>query len=163
AGIDPSLSRHLTRRVQRDAKPVWLSTELNETRPTDLMHEVTDALCVPVGEVGVPVGMLHLYRKGEFFSERHLRVTEPLAQFLAGCRRGIRVRSTLEAESARLRSHPPTVDELIGDSAPLVQLRQQIAQAAVKPVPVLIHGEPGVGVETVAYTLHAQGPRRYGA
>jgi Nif-specific regulatory protein len=162
AGIDVSLSRHLTRRVQRDGKPMWLSTEVNETRPTDLLQEVTDALCVPVGPVDLPLGMLHLYRKGEFFSERDLRFAEALADFLAGCMRGMHVRRHLEAEVARLRSHPPTVEELIGDSAPMVHLRQQIAQAALQPLPVLIHGEPGVGLETVAYSLHAQGPRSAG-
>jgi two-component system, NtrC family, response regulator HydG len=63
-------------------------------------------------------------------------------------------------EIARLRANPPAVDELIGDSAPMVQLRQQIAKVASQPLPVLIRGEPGVGAEIVAHYLHRQSPRK---
>src|SRR5262249_27677446 len=52
--------------------------------------------------------------------------------------------------------------ELIGDSAPMVQLRQQIVDMAPQPLPVLICGEPGVGVEVVAWNLHQHSARADG-
>src|SRR5262249_28435246 len=37
AGVDPTLSRHLTRRVQRDGKTMWLGTDVSDSRPHDAM------------------------------------------------------------------------------------------------------------------------------
>src|SRR5262249_21786707 len=147
AGIDPTLSRQLTRRVQRDGKTMWLGTDLSDSRPHDALKEVTDALCVPLRSGSGPVGMLHVYKKGEFFSETDVRFVEALADFLAGWLKGVRIRRNLSAQIGRLRTHPPAVDELIGDSPPMVQLRQRIAELATQPLPVLIRGEAGVGVD----------------
>lgn len=159
AGIDPALSRQMTRRVQRDGKTAWLGTNLTDSRPSDALKEVTDALCVPLRSSAGPLGMLHVYKKGEFFSERDVGFTEAVADFLAGWLKGVRARRLLAAEVARLRTHPPAVDELIGDSPPMVQLRQRVAELAAKPVPVLIRGEAGVGVDLVAESLHKQSSR----
>ncbi len=163
AGIDHALSRQLTRRSQRDSRSVWLGTEIGESHPADSLKEVTDALCVPVRASGVALGMLHIYKKGGYFVDRDLRFAEGMADFLGGCLRGLQIRQNLSKEVARLRSNPPAVDELIGDSAPMVQLRQQIAKVATQPLPVLIRGEPGVGADMVANYLHRQSPRKSGA
>ena len=162
AGIDPALSRQMTRRAQRDGKTAWLGTELNESRPIDALKEVTDALCVPLRSGAGPLGMLHVYKKGEFFAERDVRFAEVLADFLAGWLRGVRERRNLMVENARLRAHPPVVDELIGDSPAMVQLRRRIVELAAQPLPVLIRGEPGVDVDVVAESLHRHGPRADG-
>jgi Nif-specific regulatory protein len=106
--------------------------------------------------------MLHVYKKGEFFSETDVRFAEALADFLAGWLRGVRIRRNLSAQIGRLRTHPPAVDELIGDSPPMVQLRQRIAELSAQPLPVLIRGEAGVGVDLVAESLHRQSPRAGG-
>ena len=162
AGIDPPLSRHMTRKVQREGRTVWLGTDVTDTRPSDSLKEVTDAVAVPVRSGGDVLGLLHVYKKGEFFAERDVRFSEALAEFLGGCLKGLRGRRNLEAELASLRSHPPAVDELIGDSAPMVRLRLQIVQAAAQPFPVLVRGEAGVGVEVVAANLHRHSPRAAG-
>ncbi|HEY7183111.1 MAG TPA: sigma-54 dependent transcriptional regulator, partial [Blastocatellia bacterium] len=49
--------------------------------------------------------------------------------------------------------------EMIGDSAPIRALRQQIAYAAPTSGRVLIHGESGTGKELVARALHSQSLR----
>ncbi|MFL5342836.1 MAG: sigma-54-dependent Fis family transcriptional regulator [Gemmataceae bacterium] len=162
ASIDPAMCRNMTRKVQREGRTAWLGTDLTDTRPTDTLKEVTDAAAVPVRTTGVVLGLLHIYKKGEFFAERDVRFTEALAEFLAGCLKSLRVRRNLEAEVARLRSHPPPAEELIGDSGPMVRLRQQIAHAAAQPFPVLIRGEAGVGLELVAEQLHRLSPRSVG-
>src|SRR5687768_13547840 len=55
----------------------------------------------------------------------------------------------------------PTADEVdfIGSSPPLAKLKQQLAQFAAAPYPVLIEGESGSGKELVAATLHRLSPR----
>ena len=162
AGIDLSLSRQLTRKVQRDGKTVWLGTNISESRPADSMREVTDAVCVPVRSAGKVLGMLHVYKKGQFFAETDVRFVEALAEFLGGCLQQLHAQRRLEVQTAFLRSHPLIVDELIGDSAPMVKLRERIAEVAPQPVPVLICGEPGVGVEVVAWNVHHQSARADG-
>ncbi|OJY63066.1 MAG: Fis family transcriptional regulator [Sphingobium sp. 66-54] len=49
---------------------------------------------------------------------------------------------------------------LIGDSAPMVKLRETIAQIARADIDVLIEGETGTGKELVALLLHRKSPRR---
>ncbi|RPJ46236.1 MAG: sigma-54-dependent Fis family transcriptional regulator [Betaproteobacteria bacterium] len=48
---------------------------------------------------------------------------------------------------------------LLGNSPPMQKLRQQIAQFADAPFPVLIEGESGSGKELVAHALHRQSRR----
>jgi transcriptional regulator with GAF, ATPase, and Fis domain len=48
---------------------------------------------------------------------------------------------------------------IIGDSAPISTLRQQITLYAQSIFPVLIEGESGTGKELVATALHQQSPR----
>ena len=56
---------------------------------------------------------------------------------------------------------PTTVEtEMIGDSAPMRRLREEVALAARSEIPVLVVGETGVGKELVALGLHRQSGRR---
>ena len=49
--------------------------------------------------------------------------------------------------------------EIIGLSAPMVQLRQEIDVVATSDLNVLIHGETGTGKELVARAIHVGSPR----
>jgi len=49
---------------------------------------------------------------------------------------------------------------IVGSSVAIAKLRQQIAQYAAAPFPVLIEGESGSGKERVAKALHDASPRR---
>jgi two-component system nitrogen regulation response regulator NtrX len=64
------------------------------------------------------------------------------------------------AENRALRAELPPVDEIIGDSRPMLDLKALIAQVAPTPTRVLITGESGTGKELVARAIHAQSPRR---
>jgi len=54
----------------------------------------------------------------------------------------------------------PAAFGLVGESAALVRLRQEIARLADLDYPVLLRGESGTGKELAARALHDAGPRR---
>lgn len=59
----------------------------------------------------------------------------------------------------QLRQQPAALGRLIGDSAPMHRLKQEIQLVAQFDVPVLILGESGTGKELVAKALHELSPR----
>jgi two-component system nitrogen regulation response regulator NtrX len=65
----------------------------------------------------------------------------------------------LERENATLRARLDQRTEIIGDSAPMRALREQIATAAPSSGRVLIHGENGSGKELVARAIHTLSAR----
>ena len=68
----------------------------------------------------------------------------------------------LEVENEALRARIERQDTLVGDSAALTLLREQIATAAPSNGRVLILGENGTGKELVARSIHALSHRRTG-
>ena len=69
-----------------------------------------------------------------------------------------------EAGALRKRLESPlgSYGALIGKSAPMRRLYQQIGQIAATDAAVLVNGESGTGKELVAQTLHDLSPRREG-
>jgi DNA-binding NtrC family response regulator len=65
----------------------------------------------------------------------------------------------LEAENEELRARTGATDGLLGDSAPMRQLKEQVQLAASANAPVLIQGERGTGKELVARAIH-EGSKR---
>src|SRR5260370_39260125 len=54
------------------------------------------------------------------------------------------------------------LSSIVGDSAPMRRAREQIAEVARLPVPVLIRGEAGTGKELIARAVHYHSPRARG-
>ena len=65
----------------------------------------------------------------------------------------------LEQHAAELASPQAGADALVGESAALAKLRNQIQQFADSPFPVLIEGESGSGKDLVARNLHQRSVR----
>jgi len=63
-------------------------------------------------------------------------------------------RNTLAAENERLRKKLEEESVLVGHSAPMVRLREEVARAAPTSATVLIVGESGTGKELVAREIH---------
>ncbi|MBX3271398.1 MAG: sigma-54-dependent Fis family transcriptional regulator [Sandaracinaceae bacterium] len=68
----------------------------------------------------------------------------------------------LERENEELRRATGATDDLLGDSAAMRQLREQVKLAASANAPVLIGGERGTGKELVARAIHLGSKRREG-
>ncbi len=55
--VDLPLSRMLTRRIQREGKPVWLCGDSSPTRPvSESLNPFQDALCLPLKAAGESLG-----------------------------------------------------------------------------------------------------------
>ncbi len=72
-------------------------------------------------------------------------------------------RSRLVAEVKTLRRDDEGESALVGGSAAMRQLNDQISRVAAIPSPVLIVGESGTGKELVAHDLHRRSARARGA
>src|SRR5207302_180980 len=69
---------------------------------------------------------------------------------------------TLEAENRALRARVARHYTMVGESAAIRNLREQVAMAAPSNGRVLIYGENGTGKELVARGIHTQSRRRSG-
>jgi DNA-binding NtrC family response regulator len=162
--VDFHLSRYLTQQVQRGLRPIWLGSQAGAPAENESLLSFKDAVCVPLLAGEAPLGALHVYKAGgSNFSERDVRFCELLGGFLANSLHALRSRRQLEAENQRLRSYrPEATEELVGTSAAMAKVRQQIARLAPRPATVLVGGESGVGKELVALALHRLSPRADG-
>jgi len=68
----------------------------------------------------------------------------------------------LEAENLALRARVDAQHTMVGESAGMLRLREQVAMAAPTNGRVLIFGENGTGKELVARNIHAMSLRRTG-
>ncbi|HET7903489.1 MAG TPA: sigma-54 dependent transcriptional regulator, partial [Candidatus Eisenbacteria bacterium] len=68
----------------------------------------------------------------------------------------------LQRENARLRERVGAVDEMIGKSKAIEQIRAEIAKVAKTDAKVLITGESGTGKELVARAIHRLSARARG-
>ncbi len=93
---------------------------------------------------------------------RHARALGAVEFISKPCEPALLRRSLLRAldvRQAELQRQQVQPEGLMGDSPAIRKLRDQIAQFAQSPFPVLIEGESGSGKELVAQSLHRLSPR----
>ena len=65
-----------------------------------------------------------------------------------------------QQELSRERGARYGLDNIIGESASVLRLKEQIVQAARSTSTVLIEGETGSGKELIAHSIHAMSARK---
>lgn len=141
---------------------------LSRAGARDLEKEDVVSLCVPIMLAGKPIGALSADRlfADSVCLEEDLRLLQVLASIIsraARIRRDIRAtHAAIVAENRRLQKlvHGSfALGDLVGNSAAMRSLIQEIAQVSYSGATVLLRGESGTGKELAAGLIHANSPR----
>ena len=148
------LSEPLTDLVSRQqhAVRVDLKGSANE-------EHFADAICVPLVHESKTVGAIHLFRERGHFRNADYQISRSLANILVRSLVQARRRALLEADQTRYKNAIADSGELIGESAPMQDLKSKITRVARASGCVLVRGESGAGKELVARALHRASPR----
>ncbi len=148
------LSKSLTQIVLDQRRAAWVSSQGPPSNSAESLRQYTDALCVPVIHDGQFMGALHLYRSKDRFQDIDFDFAISAAQLLGVALARSRRQAQLAADHRRLVVNSAACEELIGESAPMQDLKQLIERIAKATGPVLITGESGSGKELVAQAIH---------
>ena len=139
-----------------------IATEPILARAESLMaSNVRSVLAVPMLVSSQICGVLYLdsNRHGEHFQNDHLQFVAGAATMLAIAIDNALRASWLENENRRLRSESGLQHEMVGESAPMQHVYEQLARVARADTTVLILGESGTGKELAAKAVHRNSPR----
>lgn len=165
-----ALSPSLTELVFRAGNAVWVANqEAPSVDPSGTVKigAFADAICAPLlpkqahekREDVRPLGALHAYLEDGRFRQSDFDFIISVANLLAvSLARAMEWRS-LRQNFDRLVAAAPGYDGLIGESAPMLELKSKIARVATARGSVLIRGESGAGKELVARAIHRASPR----
>jgi transcriptional regulator with GAF, ATPase, and Fis domain len=169
------LSKFLTQTVLREGEAVLARNVADDSTlgGRDSQGEIfaTSVICAPIRENGHVVGLIHLYstnderRPDPDDLEFTLAVADNVALALKNLGRQQELTENLtqtQDEILQLRRRLGAESNLVGSSAQMMKVHQQILQAAPSRATVLIRGESGVGKELVARAVHFNSPRKKG-
>jgi len=133
--------------------------------------QATSVICAPIRVGTTVVGLVHLYSTGtnQTLEADDLDFTLAVAENIAlAMKNRFREQKLVEDlsktrdEINQLRQKLGVESEIVGASPAMLQVHQQIAQAAPSNATVLVYGESGVGKELVARAVHYSSPRKKG-
>jgi two-component system response regulator HydG len=158
-----TLNQSLTELVSRQGHAVWVANQASKTGPQDLGH-FADAVCAPLVRRTVEgerttLGAIHVYLEDGRFRQSDFDFIISVANIVAIAMVRARALTTLQSDYQRLVEKSPGYDELIGDCAPMRELKSKITRVARAPGCVLVRGESGSGKELVARAIHRASPR----
>jgi Nif-specific regulatory protein len=169
-----SLGEGITGRVVETGKPIvvpQVSREpmfLNRAGKRDLKRQEVTYLCVPVIVKGRAVGALGVDLR---FKPDRVYTSELTSFGLIAAMMGqaIKAEHLVDDERRRLKDENTHLLEelreryefsnIIGNTGPMRQVFEQIAQVAHTNTTVLIRGESGTGKELIAHAIHYNSPR----
>ena len=133
--------------------------------------EAISVICAPIRLNDKPVGLVHLYstQAKKVLDPDDLEFTLAVAENVAlALKNRFREQKLVEdltktkSEISQLREQLGVESEIVGNSAAMLEVHQQIARAAPSNATILIRGESGVGKELVARAIHFSSPRKKG-
>ena len=155
AGTEDSvrLSESLTDLVCRQGQAVWINNETSFDDAASL-KQFADGLCVPLVHQQVTLGAIHVYRETDRFRDQDFELALALARLLAVALARTRHQTRLQVDHQRLVEKTANVDEMIGESTSLQELKVRMERIGQATGCVLIRGESGAGKELVARGVH---------
>jgi Nif-specific regulatory protein len=165
------VSNFLATTVMREGEAVLARNVMDDsalgTRDSRGDILATSVICAPVRHGNQVFGLIHLYSTTTVVPDPDdLEFTLAVADTVAVAVQNIRRRQELtenltrvRTENVELRERLGIRSEIIGQSAVIRRVTEEIAQAAASNATVLIRGESGVGKELVARGVHYNGPR----
>ena len=148
------LNERLTKRVVMNKHAIRI-----EHSSTQHGKKYADSICAPIIIDDEVVGALHMYRRQESFRDAHFQLASSVANIMARSLDRANRQAVLQAEHDRLAEASADSNELIGDSEPMLNLKNKISRVAKASGCVLVRGESGAGKELVARALHRASPR----
>ena len=158
-----TLNQSLTELVSRQGHAVWVANQSSKEGTQHLGH-FADAVCAPLvrrSEEGerTTLGAIHVYLEDGRFRQSDFDFIISVANIVAIALVRARALTTLQSDYQRLVEKSPGHDELIGNCAPMRDLKSKINRVARAPGCVLVRGESGSGKELVARAIHRTSPR----
>jgi len=158
AAEELALSATLTDLVSRQRRGVWTSQHSGGDISDSLQH-FADAICIPAIRDKTMLGALHLSLESGRFRQSDFEVAMSVANMLAIALAKAHQLAALQADNTRLAAQSARSSELLGESPPMLDLKNKINKIARAPGAVLVRGESGCGKELVARGLHKASPR----
>jgi Nif-specific regulatory protein len=118
-------------------------------------------LCVPLLGIERVVGVIYLSCPASTapFGEAHAYFLSSVSRIAAITLENLSKLDSLRAENQRLRVEGKAEQTLVGESRPMLRVREFIRRVAQGDSTVLIRGESGTGKELIARALHANSSR----
>lgn len=151
------LGKRIARRVLRDGEAVWFSVS---EAAEELDQEWSDAIWVPLASGDEVVGVLHLYHRRACFKPDDFELATATGRLLGAAIQRAQQKGNLEAAQRRSADRNADTGEIVGESAPILRLKERINRIGRAQGSVLIRGESGVGKELVALAVHQASLRR---
>jgi transcriptional regulator with GAF, ATPase, and Fis domain len=113
-------------------------------------------LCVPLLAVERVMGVIYLSSAACMapFGEEHAYFLSSVSRIAAITLENLSKLDSLRAENQRLRVEGKAEQTLVGESRPMLRVRESIRRVAKGESTVLIRGESGTGKELIARALH---------
>ncbi len=152
------LSEKLTAMVTKEGRAVWVDNQSAKDTSESLSH-FADAICVPLVYGRHTLGAIHLYLERGRFRQSDFDFAISVANILVVALVRARQQASLRADHQRLVAKNAGFDELVGESKPMIDLKNKVARIAKASGCVLVRGESGSGKELVARAIHKLSPR----
>ncbi|MDX2030515.1 MAG: sigma 54-interacting transcriptional regulator [Blastocatellia bacterium] len=161
------ISRSALERVRTERQAVLINPPL-EGEPSLLAESVAHSgirslLVAPLlSRQERLLGAIHLSQSNPAirFSEEHLELTMAIAELAAKSLENILQFRQIENDRIRLREAIDPDRVMIGETPPMMEVREFIARVSDTDATILIQGESGTGKELVARAIHENSPRK---
>ena len=155
------MSDSLTAVVAKERRAVWLTGQQMAKPPTsESLASFSDAICVPLIRGDEVTGALHLYKSKGRFRATDLEFSVSVGYIVSSALSRTLDEERLNCDLHRIKAQFGALDEIIGNCAPMRELKERISKIARASGCTLIRGESGTGKELVARALHRSGPRQ---